>query len=199
MNGELTPIEPRATTGRPLSCFVQPASVRSSPAKAGSQYRRVETWNAQVERWLVATGAIPGTWYPGRPVLVTANDPSLRLYNGDAGVVVARGDEPAAVAFAHDGGLMHVAPVRLGAIAPAHAMTIHKSQGSQFTTVAVLLPPASSPLLTRELLYTAITRARARLIVVGEAASVGAAVARPVARASGLESALWGPRPARTP
>ncbi len=75
-------------------------------------------------------------------------------------------------------------------------MTIHTSQGSQFGTVAVLLPTAESPLLTRELLYTAVTRARTRLIVVGEAASVRAAVGRPVARASGLEAALWGPRPA---
>lgn len=156
----------------------------------------VEAWNGQVERWLAGAGAIPGVWYPGRPVLVTANDPSLRLHNGDAGVVVNRGDDPAAVAFARGDALVHIAPVRLGAIAPAHAMTIHKSQGSQFGTVAVLLPPAESPLLTRELLYTAVTRARTRLIVVGEAASVRAAVGRPVARASGLEAALWGPRPA---
>ena len=71
-------------------------------------------------------------------------------------------------------------------------MTIHKSQGSQFDAVAVLLPEASSPILTRELLYTAVTRARQRLTVVGPEASVRAAVDRPIARSSGLESRLWG-------
>lgn len=153
----------------------------------------VEHWNALVERWLEADGAVPGEWYPGRPALVTANDPALRLYNGDAGVVVARGDDPPAVAFPRDGGVVHVSPARLAAVAPVHAMTIHKSQGSQFGTVAVLLPPAASPILTRELLYTAVTRARDRLLVVGPRDAVAGAVDRPVARASGLRDALWGP------
>jgi exodeoxyribonuclease V alpha subunit len=71
-------------------------------------------------------------------------------------------------------------------------MTIHKSQGSQFDTAAVLLPALASPILTRELLYTAVTRARAKLIVVGTEETVRAAVARPVARASGLRERLWG-------
>lgn len=154
----------------------------------------VETWNRTVERWLTGAGARPGTWYPGRPVLVTANDPALRLHNGDTGVIVARTDAPPAAAFAIADRIVHLSPGRIEAIAPVNAMTIHKSQGSQFDTVAVLLPPAESPLLTRELLYTAVTRARRRLIVIGEAASVRAAIGRPVARASGLESALWGPR-----
>ena len=71
-------------------------------------------------------------------------------------------------------------------------MTIHKSQGSQFDTAAVLLPPADSPILTRELLYTAVTRARSALILVGSEETVRAAVARPVTRASGLRERLWG-------
>jgi exodeoxyribonuclease V alpha subunit len=71
-------------------------------------------------------------------------------------------------------------------------MTIHKSQGSQFDTAVVLLPPASSRILTRELLYTAVTRARTELILVGGEDSVRSAVARPVARASGLRDRLWG-------
>ena len=71
-------------------------------------------------------------------------------------------------------------------------MTIHKSQGSQFDTAAVLLPPPTSPILTRELLYTAVTRARERLLVVGSEASLRTAIARPIARASGLERRLWG-------
>ena len=71
-------------------------------------------------------------------------------------------------------------------------MTIHKSQGSQFRRVAVLLPPPGSPILTRELLYTAITRASEEILLVGDEAAVRDAVARPVARASGLRRLLWG-------
>ena len=71
-------------------------------------------------------------------------------------------------------------------------MTIHKSQGSQFGTAAVLLPAPDSPILTRELLYTAVTRAREHLVLAGSEASIRAAVARPVARASGLGRRLWG-------
>ncbi len=83
-------------------------------------------------------------------------------------------------------------PSRLEAVETVHAMTIHKSQGSQFDTAAVLLPPVGSRLLTRELLYTAVTRAREQLILVGTEESVRAAVLRPVARASGLGPRLRG-------
>ena len=72
-----------------------------------------------------------------------------------------------------------------------YAMTVHKSQGSQFGTAAVVLPPASSRILTRELLYTAVTRARRRLIVVGTEEALRTGVRRPVARASGLRWRLW--------
>ena len=84
------------------------------------------------------------------------------------------------------------APSRLGAVETVHAMTVHKSQGSQFDAVAVVLPDPRSPILTRELLYTAATRARHRLILVGTEAAVRAAVARPIARSSGLQRWLWG-------
>jgi exodeoxyribonuclease V alpha subunit len=70
-------------------------------------------------------------------------------------------------------------------------MTVHKAQGSQFDEVAVLLPDFASPILTRELLYTAVTRARRRLILVGTDATVRAAVERPITRASGLRESLW--------
>jgi exodeoxyribonuclease V alpha subunit len=70
-------------------------------------------------------------------------------------------------------------------------MTIHKSQGSQLDEAVVLLPEASSPILTRELLYTAVTRARHRVTVVGTEQALRAAITRPIARASGLRSALW--------
>ncbi|MBI2703682.1 MAG: exodeoxyribonuclease V subunit alpha [Actinobacteria bacterium] len=153
----------------------------------------VATWMAHVERWL--RSAIDGYgdgghWYAGRPLLVTANDYGLRLYNGDTGVIVMRDGQPRAV-FERQGELLEVSPTRLAAVETVHAMTIHKSQGSQFQMVAVLLPDETSPILTRELLYTAITRARNSLVLAGSEASVRAAVTRPIARASGLRDRLW--------
>src|SRR5205085_7894846 len=126
----------------------------------------------------------------GRPLLITRNDAALRLYNGDTGVVVAAGDGVAA-AFARGGEVVTVRPGRLEAVESVYAMTIHKSQGSQFRTVGVVLPPPESPILTRQLLYTAVTRAQDRLILAGTEESVRAAVQRPAARASGLRQRLW--------
>src|SRR5690606_18118761 len=147
-----------------------------------------------VERWLV--DALPGygaggRWYVGRPLLVTENDYGLQLYNGDAGVVIET-DSGVRAAFERRGQPVLVSPARLGAVDTVHAMTVHKSQGSQFGTVVVLLPDDASPLLSRELLYTAVTRAQHHLMVVGTPAAVRAAVERPIARASGLRAALWG-------
>jgi exodeoxyribonuclease V alpha subunit len=95
-------------------------------------------------------------------------------------------------AFERRGEIVRHSPSRLGAVETVYAMTVHKSQGSQFSTAAVLLPEPTSPILTRELLYTAVTRARERLVVVGPEEAVRAAVARPVARASGLGRRLRG-------
>jgi exodeoxyribonuclease V alpha subunit len=85
---------------------------------------------------------------------------------------------------------VELTPSRLGDVETVHAMTIHKSQGSQFDTVAVLLPEVRSRILTRELLYTGVTRARSQLLVVGDEATVRAAVGRPIDRASGLAGRL---------
>ncbi len=157
----------------------------------------VAAWSERVEAWLggAAGGGPEGLWYPGRPLLVIENDHGLRLYNGDTGVVVARPDGRLRAVFDRPGGLLEVSPTRLAAVETVHAMTVHKAQGSQFDALAVLLPDPSSPVLTRELLYTAITRARRRLIVAGTEAAVRAAVGRPVARASGLRDRLWPPAP----
>ncbi len=154
----------------------------------------VSTWGAQVEAWLAAEiegFAAEGTWYVGRPLLVTQNDYGLRLYNGDTGVVVATGAGRVAAVFERRGELLELSPTRLAAVDTVHAMTVHKSQGSQFDTVAVLLPDPASPILTRELLYTAVTRARRRLILAATPDAVRAAVSRPIARASGLRTRLW--------
>jgi exodeoxyribonuclease V alpha subunit len=155
----------------------------------------VATWSAQVETWLAA--AVPGfaatgAWYVGRPLLVTENDYTLGLYNGDTGVVVAAGGERLAAVFERRGQILEFSPARLSAVETVHVMTVHKSQGSQFDTVATLLPDPESPILTRELLYTAITRARRRLILAGTEEALRAAVTRPVARSSGLRRWVWG-------
>jgi exodeoxyribonuclease V alpha subunit len=152
------------------------------------------TWAAQSERWLseaVEDFSAEGRDYPGRPLLVTENDYELRLYNGDTGVVISTAAGGLGAAFLRDGRLAMFAPSRLASVQTLHAMTIHKSQGSQFETAAVLLPDLSSRILTRELLYTAVTRARRRLILVGSEASLRSAVTRPVARATGLRERLW--------
>jgi exodeoxyribonuclease V alpha subunit len=155
----------------------------------------VATWTERIERWLAATVpgfAGEGEWYAGRPLLVTENDYGLRLYNGDTGVVVTTPSGRLTAAFERRDEVAEFTPARLGAVETVYAMTIHKSQGSQFDTAVVLLPEPTSQILTRELLYTAVTRARARLVLVGPEETVRAAVARPVARASGLQWRLWG-------
>ena len=151
----------------------------------------VRFWNHQVERWLTdATGEPLWTqWYAGRPVLVTANDYGLGLYNGDTGVTVVRGDGLRAVVAAGNEPL-EFATGRLADVETMHAMTIHKSQGSQADEVTVLMPPEDSRLLTRELFYTAVTRAKKKVRVIGSEDSVRAAVQRRAVRASGLAQRL---------
>jgi exodeoxyribonuclease V alpha subunit len=154
----------------------------------------VATWMDRIERWLATeVGGLgtEGRWYAGRPLLVTENDYGLRLYNGDTGVVIASGPGRVSAAFERHGEVVEFSPTRLAAVDTVYAMTVHKSQGSQFDTAAVLLPEPTSPILTRELLYTAVTRAREELILVGSEESVRAAVERPIARASGLRGRLW--------
>lgn len=161
----------------------------------------VERWNATIAAALAprigATGAA-GRFYPGRPVLVTENDRALRLANGDVGVVVPDPATPdrVAVAFAAEaGGVRLLSPARLPAHETTYAMTIHKSQGSQFDHAVVVLGERISPLLTRELVYTAITRAAERVTVLAGDRALQCALSRPVQRASGLGPRLWGDAP----
>jgi exodeoxyribonuclease V alpha subunit len=153
----------------------------------------VQHWNRQVERWLTeATGEpIWSSWYAGRPLLVTANDYGLGLYNGDTGVTVAE-DRALRAVIGGAGETLTFATSRLADVETMHAMTIHKSQGSQADEVTVLMPPADSRLLTRELFYTAVTRAKKRVRVVGSEAAVRAAIDRRPVRASGLAQRLRG-------
>jgi exodeoxyribonuclease V alpha subunit len=155
----------------------------------------VAWWTERIEAWLtddLEGFAADTRWYPGRPLLVTRTDYALRLYNGDAGVVVSTAEGEVTAAFDRGTDTAKIRPGRLESVDTVYAMTIHKSQGSQFDTAAVLLPPPTSPILTRELLYTAVTRARKRLLVLGSEESLRMAVSRPIARASGLQRRLWG-------
>jgi len=155
----------------------------------------VRRWNQLVERWLAEEpdidpyGPWGGQWYVGRPLLVTSNDYALDVYNGETGVVVRQGARRRAFVAGSER-LKEFAPGRLDAVETMHAMTIHKSQGSQADRVTVLLPDEGSRLLTRELFYTAVTRARRHVRVVGSEAAVRAAVDTRAQRATGLRLRL---------
>ncbi|WP_307818002.1 exodeoxyribonuclease V subunit alpha [Janibacter endophyticus] len=150
----------------------------------------VSSWNARVERWLSEQSGFFGRQYAGRPLLVTANDYRLGLSNGDTGVVVLGQEGRLVAAFGAPGAAVTYGASTVADAETAHAMTIHKSQGSQAEHVTVLLPDAESRLLTRELLYTGLTRAKQRVTIVGSEESVRAAVERRTARASGLRHRL---------
>jgi exodeoxyribonuclease V alpha subunit len=152
----------------------------------------VRHWNQQVERWLgEETGQeIWSEWYVGRPLLVSSNDYALGIYNGETGAAVLQPDGRLRAVISGSGGLLDFAPGRLDAVETMHAMTIHKSQGSQADRVTVLLPDEGSRLLTRELFYTAVTRARRHVRVVGSEAAVRAAVGNRAQRATGLRLRL---------
>lgn len=177
----------------------------------------VEGLNARIAALLRQQGLLEpeqAGWYPGRPVLVTRNDYSLGLMNGDVGVALALplpSGEPRAkstgatapastararwrlrVAFADstaEGGIRWVLPSRLQSVETVFAMTVHKSQGSEFTHAALVLPERLSPVLTRELVYTGITRAKAwfTLATSGPVAVLDDAVRSRVVRGSGLD------------
>lgn len=194
--------ERAAAAGRAVTLAAREGAARDALDALGAfrllcAHRRgpygVSDWASRVQAWLGAEIPdldIEQRDYVGRPLLITDNDYELGLYNGDTGVIVQDHDGNARATFERGRELLQFSPLRLGAVDTVYAMTIHKSQGSQFDTAAVLLPAAGSRLLTRELLYTAVTRARRELILVGTEEAVRHAVARPVARASGLSDRL---------
>jgi exodeoxyribonuclease V alpha subunit len=141
--------------------------------------------------------AAPGpAWYPGRPVMVLRNDYLLKLFNGDIGLTLPAPDGTLAVHFPDPaGGWRRIAPARLPPHQTAYAMTVHKSQGSEFEAVMVLLPAHRSRVLTRELLYTAVTRARGRVAISAPADVLAAAIDTATHRHSGLLARLRASRP----
>ncbi len=147
--------------------------------------------NARIERWLAARGYDVRGWYDHRPVLITSNDTSTGLFNGDVGVTLII-DGKASVWFHTADGPRAFAPSRLGAHETAWAMTVHKAQGSEFAHVLLVCPDSDNRLLTRELLYTATTRARHSLAIVGRDDIIRTAIGRTISRSSGLTERLHG-------
>ncbi|MBV7300033.1 exodeoxyribonuclease V subunit alpha [Enterovibrio paralichthyis] len=155
----------------------------------------VKGLNIAIEKALAAEKLIaPGEelFYVGRPVMVTQNDHGLGLYNGDIGIVVAQEEGLRVVFDMADGSSKTFLPSRLPAHQTAFAMTVHKSQGSEFGHTILVLPPTPTPVMTRELVYTGITRAKNRLDVFATRASLARAVKRKTQRFSGLADALRG-------
>jgi exodeoxyribonuclease V alpha subunit len=175
----------------------------------------VAEFNARIETLLereLPKFQRPGKWWPGRPVLILRNDRTTGLYNGDVGLAVwadhqnarslriafpgpdvlpqagLRADTAKGLRLVH-----YVSPARLPDHETTFAMTIHKSQGSEFQHAVVVLPEQASRVLTRELIYTGVTRAKRRVTVVGQQAMLVRALGNPVQRWSGLGPALWGP------
>ncbi|SEA45227.1 exodeoxyribonuclease V subunit alpha [Alkalimonas amylolytica] len=154
----------------------------------------VQGLNARIERLLARHGLIRPeglAWYPGRPVLMTRNDYQVQLMNGDIGVclpVQEQGETVLRVAFLDgEGGIRWVLPSRLHSAETVFAMTVHKSQGSEFQHTALLLPASSSPVLTRELLYTGITRAKTTFsLIYDNEAVLASTITQRVQRASGI-------------
>ncbi len=154
----------------------------------------VQGINAMMEQFLSRQGydCSARTWYPGRPVLITRNDYSQDLYNGDVGIALPDpADGGIRVVFQRpDGTFKTCLPFRLPPCETAYAMTIHKSQGSEFDDVLVVLPEKENPILSRELVYTAVTRARKQILVRADEHILAQALERKTRRYSNLKDRL---------
>ena len=145
--------------------------------------------NAQIERALAEAGLVAPEhdWYAGRPVMVIQNDHAIGLYNGDIGLCLPDDNGRLRVWFeTGEGQLRSLLPSRVPAHETVYAMTIHKSQGSEFAQVIMVLPDQMSPLLSRELIYTGITRAKQQLTLYADPTLLAQAIRRRTERYSGL-------------
>lgn len=130
-------------------------------------------------------------WFPGRPVMVLVNDPAMQLFNGDIGLTLPTADGTLKVFFPlAGGGWRAIAPLRLPAHETAFAMTVHKSQGSEFDEVLMVLPAETSRVLSRELVYTGVTRARSRVALWASEEAFRASIGKPTQRRTGLVARL---------
>ena len=153
-----------------------------------------ESLSRAIERAARAAGLLPGqgTWYAGRPIMVTRNDAEAGVFNGDVGVALPVASGTGLRVFFADGQtLRSVSVARLAHVETAFAMTVHKAQGSEFEHTALVLPPQAGALLSRELVYTGITRAReAFTLVAPRSGLLAQAVQTRTHRASGLQTLL---------
>ncbi len=157
----------------------------------------VESLNRDITRQMAARGLIPAgrdrDWYSGRPVLVTSTDVDLGLSNGDTGLALTDPTDGRLLVWFEtpEGGLRSLSPLRMPPHETAYVMTVHKSQGSEFNEVVLLIPDEPHPLVSRELIYTAVTRARRSAEIWGTEESLMAGLGRTTERFSGLGEALW--------
>ena len=139
----------------------------------------------------------PDEWYPGRPIIITRNDYELDLYNGDIGITVKNpgSSEALQVGFPSRGEsektYRYISTAQLSSYRSAWALTVHKSQGSEFNKVLLMLPDQSSPILTRELIYTALTRSKKTFSVWGKKSILGEAISRNIQRTGALGQRIW--------
>lgn len=169
-----------------------PRGVRALNDRLTRHARRVLQAVPATAQASAAEGAPGGLtpWFTGRPVMVLRNDPLLKLFNGDIGFVLPDGHGVPAVVFPAGDGWRRVPPARLPEHETAFALTVHKSQGSEFDEVLVLLPDTPHRVLTRELLYTGVTRARERVRLAAGPAVLRAAIGTATRRHSGLLARL---------
>src|SRR5699024_2137470 len=132
------------------------------------------------------------TWYAGKPVIVNTNDYTLELYNGDIGLCLPNAAGELRIFFKTEDHFKEILPGRLPSYSTAYALTIHKSQGSEFNRLLLILPSTYSRIVSRELIYTAITRARTGIEVVGTEKSLREGIKTKLQRTSGLSERLWG-------
>ncbi|MEK9712255.1 MAG: exodeoxyribonuclease V subunit alpha [Thalassolituus sp.] len=154
----------------------------------------VEETNRRIERLLNRAGLLSDTgqnWYSGRAIMITRNDYDIGLYNGDIGIMIRHEDQDRVVFRDTDGGLRFLSPGRLPSHETAFAMTVHKSQGSEFAEVLLMLPARWQQVITRELVYTALTRAKKKFICQAGDACWNTALNTRTERASGLRDQLW--------
>nr|WP_145542686.1 exodeoxyribonuclease V subunit alpha [Yersinia frederiksenii] len=165
-------------------------ALRTGPFGVSGLNERIEQLLHR-QRFIERTPGPSGRWYVGRPVMIGLNDSALGLFNGDIGIALNDSEGELRVYFQlPDGNIKSVQPSRLPSHETAYAMTVHKSQGSEFEHTALVLPNTFMPVLTRELVYTAITRARQHLTLYCSDAVLGSAIRTPTLRLSGLVDRL---------
>jgi exodeoxyribonuclease V alpha subunit len=138
-----------------------------------------------------------GRWYPGRPVIITRNDYNLRLFNGDIGIAMQTKESDGELRVFFPGterSLRSFPPLRLPDHETVYAMTVHKSQGTEFDEILFITPDRDTRVMTRELIYTAITRAKKKIHLWGKEDVFLTAIQRRIHRSSGLRDALWDDR-----